>query len=51
MREKEEGEKLESFFCAVHEFLTDYAKFSNPLVPAVIPIPAFVPDPVNRHNS
>ena len=28
VREKEEREKLESFFCTAHEFLTDYAKFS-----------------------
>ena len=48
MREgEEEGEKLESFFCTAHEFLTDYAKFSDPpvtdvTVPAVIPVNAFV---------
>ena len=43
VREKEEGEKLESFFCTAHELLTDSAKFSNSPVPAVIPVNAFVP--------
>ena len=50
VREKEgEGEKLESFCCTAHEFLTDYAKFSSPRVPVVISVNAFVPAviPVN----
>ena len=38
-RGEEEGEKMESFFCDVHEFLTDYTNFlgipavSSPFVP------------------
>ena len=43
VRENEVGEKLESFFCTAHEFLTDYAKPSNPPVPTVIPVNAFAP--------
>ena len=39
----EVGEKLKSFFCTAHEFLTDFTKCSNPPVPAVIPVNAFVP--------
>ena len=40
--EEEEGEKMESFFCDVHEFLTDYTNFLGS--PAVVsPVIPFVP--------